>query len=107
MEEKGHITGKQEMAQTRLDDDIKNVIDLLSNIQKAQYQNIDDKVLYCIIQFFYRCGMLKKEVSITKIGDTIYQGDKIKELIPGSFDNPSFLKEKSIPFTVVKMNYLF
>ena len=87
------------MLDTRLDDDIRNVIDLLSNIQRVRSKNIDDKVLYCIIQFFYRCGMLKKEVSITKIGDIICQGEKIKELIPGSFDNPSSLKGNSIPFT--------
>ena len=85
------------MVQTRLDDEIKSVTDLLSSIQGIQSKHIDDKVLYCIIQFFYRCGMLKKEVSITKIGDIIYQGDKIIELIPGSFDNPSSVKEKSIP----------
>jgi len=43
--------------------------------------------------------MLKKEVSITKIGDIIYQGKKIQELIPGSFDNPPTLKRNSIPLT--------
>ena len=87
------------MLDTRLDDDIKNVFDLLSNIQRVRYQNIDDKVLSCIIHFFYRCGMLKKEVSITNIGDIIYQGKKMQELIPGSFDNPPPLKENSIPLT--------
>lgn len=87
------------MLDTRLDNDIKNVFDLLSNIQRVRHQNIDDKVLSCIIHFFYRCGMLKKEVSITKIGDIIYQGKKIQELIPGSFDNPPPLKRNSIPLT--------
>ena len=87
------------MLDTRLDDDIKNVFDLLSNIQRVRYENIDNEVLSCVIHFFYRCGMLKKEVSITKIGDIICQGKKIQELNPGSFDNPPPLKKNSIPLT--------
>ncbi|MFC1816453.1 hypothetical protein ACFL0M_11085 [Thermodesulfobacteriota bacterium] len=68
------------MLDTRLDAEIDRVVDLLNLIKKS-YNN---EILYCIIQLIYRCGLKRKEVPITKIGDIHYQENKMLELVPGS-----------------------
>jgi len=85
------------MLDARLGDDIERVVDLLNLIKKKRYKGIDNKILHCIVQLIYRCGLMRKEVPITKIGDIHYQGNKMQDLIPGSFGNPNLPSENAIP----------